>query len=74
MFNLRSVFKQDGSMHAEQEMCNMRFDLTDGSVTYKLSQFSNMQTVIRPDGSVNTEQMIGNTRFNLDTGEIDQLF
>lgn len=70
----RNVMRSDGSMHLEQQMGTMRFDLSNGGMTQILSSVGNIQTVVRPDGSCGTEQTFGNLRFNLDRGEFDQLF
>ncbi len=76
---LRNVFGSDGTMHTEQTIGNMRYDLTTGAASYTLGSgrvgsLGRMQTVVRPDGSIGNEQTIGNMRYNLDTGSIDYLF
>lgn len=69
----RSVIRSDGSMHFEQQVGNMRFDLSDGSMTQVLGSFGDMQSVVRPNGSIGLEQTVGNMRFNLGQGNFDQL-
>lgn len=71
--DFRSVIRSDGTMHFEQRVGNMRFDLSDGSMTQVLGSFGDMQNVARPDGSIGIEQTVGNMRFNLDQGSFDQL-
>lgn len=69
----RSVISSDGSVHVEQQVGNMRLDLSDGSMTQILSSFGDMQSVVRSDGSIGIEQTVGNMRFNVDQGNFDQL-
>lgn len=69
----RSVIRPDGTVHFEQQVGNMRFDLSDGSMTQVLGSFGDMQNVALPDGSIGIEQTVGNMRFNLDQGNFDQL-
>lgn len=69
----RSVISSGGSMHFEQQVGNMRFDLSDGSMTQILGSFGDTQSVARPDGSIGIEQTVGNMRFNVDQGNFDQL-
>ncbi len=69
----RSVIRPDGTVHFEQQVGNMRFDLSDGSMTQVLGSFGDMQSVVRPNGSIGLEQTAGNMRFSLDQGNVDQL-
>ena len=68
----RSVIRPDGTVHFEQQVGNMRFDLSAGSMTQVLGSFGDMQSVVRPNGSIGLEQTAGNMRFNLDQGNVDQ--
>lgn len=69
----RNVIKPDGSMHLEQQIGTMRFDLATGQMTQLVPSAGTMQNVIRPDGSCGLEQTVGNMRINLDKGDFDQL-
>lgn len=70
---LRNVIKPDGSMHLEQQIGTMRFDLATGQMTQLLPSAGTMQSVIRPDGSCGLEQTVSNMRISLDKGDFDQL-
>ena len=69
----RNVIKPDGSMHLEQQIGTMRFDLATGQMTQLLPSAGTMQSVVRPDGSCGLEQTVGNMRFNIDQGSYDLL-
>ncbi|MCH3927015.1 MAG: hypothetical protein LKE27_11460 [Atopobiaceae bacterium] len=74
MFSLHSVFGSDGSVHQEQQMGNMRIDLTTGKASTVLGQSGGIQTVIGPDGKAHIEHQMGNTRFDLTNGKTSHLF
>lgn len=74
MFSFRNVFKSDGSVHQEQRVGNMRFDLTTGKTSTVFGKSGGIQTVIGPDGQTHIEHQMGNTRFDITNGKMDHLF
>lgn len=60
----RNVFGNDGQMHLEIEVGNMRANLTTGQTSFLGPRIGNMQQVMGPDG-VKNEIHIGNMRQEL---------
>ena len=69
----RSVIGSDGSMHLENQVGSLRYDLSDGSVDQILSSSGGFTSVIKNNGSVNLEHTIGNMRFTLGKSGFEQL-
>lgn len=61
----RSVIGSDGSMHLENQVGSLRYDLSDGSVDHILASSGNFTSVIKNNGSIDFEHTIGNMRFTL---------
>lgn len=73
MFKLNNVFKSDG-IHQEQQVGNLRFDLTTGQMSTIIGSQGEIQTVIDQNGQTHMEQQVGNLRFNIGgSGGVDTL-
>lgn len=74
-FGLRTVFGPDGSMHVEQTVGSMRYDLVTGQTSYVVGSPEGPHTVIRPDGTTAFEQHIAGSgmRYSSDRG-LESLF
>lgn len=65
---IRTVLGPDGT-HMEQELGNMRWNLTTGEMSTIIGNpRSPLRTVVRPDGTMALENQIGSLRFSSDNG------
>ena len=65
---VRTVLGPDGT-HMEQELGNMRWNLTTGAMSTIIGNpCSPLRTVERPDGTTALENQIGSLRFSSDNG------
>ena len=71
---MRWVMKPDGQMHMEQDLGNMRMDLTTGERSMVIGDPKGMHTVWRQDGSTAMEWSMGKMRFSSDQSGFDTIF
>ena len=65
---IRTVLGPDGT-HMEQELGNMRWNLTTGEMSTIIDgPRSSLRAVVRPDGSTALENQVGSLRFSSDNG------
>ena len=69
----RSVIGSDGSMHLENQVGSLRYNLSNGSVDQILASSGNLTSVIKNNGSVDLEHTIRNMRFTLGKPDFEQL-
>ena len=69
----RSAIASNGSMHLENQVGSLRYNLGNGSVDHILASSGNLTSVIKGDGSVDLEHTIGNMRFTLGKQGFEQL-
>lgn len=69
---LHPVIKPDGSMHFEQQIGNMRYDITSGEMKQVISSCGNMRTVVGTNG-IQNELQFGNLRQTMGNSGFDTL-
>lgn len=62
---IRNVLKPDGTVHIEQQVANMRYDLTTGQVETVVPGAGATNLVFGADGRQHVELTTGNIRRNL---------
>lgn len=66
MGGIQPVLDQNGGIHYEQRIGNIRYDVTDPtSIDCIINETPNMRTVIDEHGNIRYEQESGNLRWNL---------
>lgn len=71
---MRWVMKPDGRMHMENDLGNLRMDLTTGETSTIIGDPDGMHVVWRQDGSTATEWSLGKMRFSSDKSGFDTIF
>lgn len=69
----RSIIGSDGSIHLENQVGSLRYDLTDGSVDQILSKSGAFTSISKSNGSIDLEHTIGNMRFTLGKSGFEQI-
>lgn len=69
----RSIIRSDGSIHLENQIGSLRYDLTDGSVDQILSKSGAFTSISKSNGSIDLEHTIGNMRFTLGKSGFEQI-
>ena len=70
---IRNVLKPDGTVHIEQQVANMRYDLTAGQVETVVPGAGATNLVFGADGRQHVELTTGNIRRNLGRPGFDTL-
>ena len=70
---IRNVLKPDGTVHIEQQVANMRYDLTTGQVETVVPGAGATNLVFGADGRQHVELTTGNIRRNLGRPGFDTL-
>lgn len=70
---IRNVLRPDGTVHIEQQVGNMRYDLTTGQVETVVPGAGATNLVLGADGRQHVELATGNIRQNLGRPGFDTL-